>query len=628
MSTSDQKDDLVAVATTEAEEAELEPEPAIESTPLDDEQGRDVHHVHNNQHNVDDPEEEEEPPHVLGSLIVENDDDEEEDAAQMWEPRRPVLEIEFVPELQPQASHSSSSLQLQSSTLEDSHDDNDKDEDDLSLTDDVLEVAAQSTMAASVRRHKDDDDHDDDDHSYDADHDNRLTDDNPWTDDDDNDNPPLDEPTTPLVTNLASSTVSSSSPLGQTNLFLPTLPPQPERQPPQQHTAATAAGAARPSYSSAALSASHRAMKSSSSPKTTHHHHHRPHALKRGSSSAEPRNTNVRRRQQFMKHLNRPLRATANVVNWPALQPQGSADDDHDQETENDGTYPTTPTQVRSSSTQQATKLEFPEENKEEEGEEEEEQHYDEENPPAAIQQGEDPETLDHPQKDDNDDPKNKDVEAQPTHSSTTILRNNHRHASFTSDGPSSSPVQHSRQDKDKDNDDMAVKEDSVRLPQLRQRVTQYNLTKRDRHRHHQRRNSSCGLGWCGFGRSSSSSQGRRPRRPGTIRKKMSSLSSLSHSPTDLHYGGGACSWLGITLHSWVVHYLHWSFRSSFAAVFLSAAVGFLVLTLLFAAVLYGLGHHHPKCLGGVDFYEADYFTDAFVLSWTTFSTVRSHTHT
>ena len=51
----------------------------------------------------------------------------------------------------------------------------------------------------------------------------------------------------------------------------------------------------------------------------------------------------------------------------------------------------------------------------------------------------------------------------------------------------------------------------------------------------------------------------------------------------------------------------------------MSAAVGFLVSTLLFAAVLYGLGHHHPKCLGGVDFYEAYYFTDAFVLSWATF---------
>ena len=55
-------------------------------------------------------------------------------------------------------------------------------------------------------------------------------------------------------------------------------------------------------------------------------------------------------------------------------------------------------------------------------------------------------------------------------------------------------------------------------------------------------------------------------------------------------------------------------FPVQFCCRFLSAAVGFLVSTLLFAAVLNGLGHHHPKCLAGVDFYEADYFTDAFVL--------------
>ena len=50
-------------------------------------------------------------------------------------------------------------------------------------------------------------------------------------------------------------------------------------------------------------------------------------------------------------------------------------------------------------------------------------------------------------------------------------------------------------------------------------------------------------------------------------------------------------------------------FPVQFCCRFLSTAVGFLVSTLLFAAVLNGLGHHHPKCLGGVD-----YFTDAFVL--------------
>mmetsp|Transcript_2815 Transcript_2815/g.7892 ORF Transcript_2815/g.7892 Transcript_2815/m.7892 type:complete len:796 (-) Transcript_2815:184-2571(-) len=70
-----------------------------------------------------------------------------------------------------------------------------------------------------------------------------------------------------------------------------------------------------------------------------------------------------------------------------------------------------------------------------------------------------------------------------------------------------------------------------------------------------------------------------------------------------------------------VMNYLHWSFRSSFAAVFLSAGVAFMGLTLFFAAILWALGQPHPTCIGGVDF-ENDYFTDAFVLSWTTFSTV------
>lgn len=47
----------------------------------------------------------------------------------------------------------------------------------------------------------------------------------------------------------------------------------------------------------------------------------------------------------------------------------------------------------------------------------------------------------------------------------------------------------------------------------------------------------------------------------------------------------------------------------------------YLALTLLFATFIWGLGRRHPQCIAGVDF-EKDYFTDAFVLSWTTFSTV------
>jgi hypothetical protein len=72
-----------------------------------------------------------------------------------------------------------------------------------------------------------------------------------------------------------------------------------------------------------------------------------------------------------------------------------------------------------------------------------------------------------------------------------------------------------------------------------------------------------------------------------------------------------------------VIKYLHWTFRSSFMAVFLSAAVAFIVLTIIFALFIWGLGRANPTCIGGVDF-ESDYFTDAYALSWTTFSTVVS----
>ena len=82
---------------------------------------------------------------------------------------------------------------------------------------------------------------------------------------------------------------------------------------------------------------------------------------------------------------------------------------------------------------------------------------------------------------------------------------------------------------------------------------------------------------------------------------------------------GGICC--GFTPNQLVMNYLRWSFRSSFAAVFLSAALSFLGFTMLFAFLIWRIGHRHPQCIGGVDF-ENDYFMDAFALSWTTFSTV------
>lgn len=58
-------------------------------------------------------------------------------------------------------------------------------------------------------------------------------------------------------------------------------------------------------------------------------------------------------------------------------------------------------------------------------------------------------------------------------------------------------------------------------------------------------------------------------------------------------------------------------------AVFLSAAVAFITLTIIFALFIWALGRANPDCIGGVDF-DSDYFTDAYALSWTTFSTVVS----
>jgi hypothetical protein len=83
--------------------------------------------------------------------------------------------------------------------------------------------------------------------------------------------------------------------------------------------------------------------------------------------------------------------------------------------------------------------------------------------------------------------------------------------------------------------------------------------------------------------------------------------------------GGSVCSCFGLSPNTLVARYLHWTFRSSFSAVFLSGALVFLSLTMLFATFTYLISLIHPTCIGGVD---SPYFTDVFVLSWTTFSTV------
>jgi hypothetical protein len=93
---------------------------------------------------------------------------------------------------------------------------------------------------------------------------------------------------------------------------------------------------------------------------------------------------------------------------------------------------------------------------------------------------------------------------------------------------------------------------------------------------------------------------------------------------------GTSCWCCGIAPNKMVMKYLHWSFRRSFLAVFLSAAVCFLFLTFLFAIPLYLISRRHPTCIGGPDSGSDSYdghdsggsFIDAYELSWTTFSTV------
>lgn len=86
------------------------------------------------------------------------------------------------------------------------------------------------------------------------------------------------------------------------------------------------------------------------------------------------------------------------------------------------------------------------------------------------------------------------------------------------------------------------------------------------------------------------------------------------------------CGCLGLKPNRIVVSYLFWAFRSSFLALFLSAAVWFFMFTLGFAAMIYIAGRNKPECIhvGGYNFDEegGPYFLDAYALSWTTFSTV------
>jgi len=72
--------------------------------------------------------------------------------------------------------------------------------------------------------------------------------------------------------------------------------------------------------------------------------------------------------------------------------------------------------------------------------------------------------------------------------------------------------------------------------------------------------------------------------------------------------------------------YLNWTFHASFSAVFLSFLVIFIILCLIFAGLYELVGNWKPNCIivSGEDFgtNPNSKFTDAFALSWTTFTTV------
>eukprot|EP00978_Attheya_sp_CCMP212_P019507 scaffold54819_cov62-Attheya_sp.AAC.1 len=72
-----------------------------------------------------------------------------------------------------------------------------------------------------------------------------------------------------------------------------------------------------------------------------------------------------------------------------------------------------------------------------------------------------------------------------------------------------------------------------------------------------------------------------------------------------------------------MTRYLFWTFRTSFFMFILSACILFIALLVLFAAFIYGSVFDRPFCVqveGGIGTFGA--FSDAFALSWTTFTTV------
>lgn len=84
------------------------------------------------------------------------------------------------------------------------------------------------------------------------------------------------------------------------------------------------------------------------------------------------------------------------------------------------------------------------------------------------------------------------------------------------------------------------------------------------------------------------------------------------------------CACCGVRPNELVIRYLNWTFRASFFAVIFSGALAFFGLNLFFALLIWWSGKNRPSCIydnGAVFGTTSASFSDAFALSWTTFST-------
>lgn len=87
----------------------------------------------------------------------------------------------------------------------------------------------------------------------------------------------------------------------------------------------------------------------------------------------------------------------------------------------------------------------------------------------------------------------------------------------------------------------------------------------------------------------------------------------------------GGPSGMGINPNQRLATYLHWMFRTNFLVLFLVMCMAFFALVIFFSALITIAGSADAECVrvGGNSFNEVGTaFSDAFALSWTTFSTV------